>query len=102
MSPMASDGASLYDKVVGVTLVYLGPAAERFIARQVENHLHRAPGELSQADLAGLIDWIHAAVSLLTEDSDIVEEYVAELQKLAGLKDDEGSDKSGKSRKERR
>lgn len=75
--------ASLYDQVVRITHVYLGPAADRFIARQVENHLHKAPEELSRADLASLIDWIRVVVSLLTEDSEIVEEYAAELQKLA-------------------
>ncbi len=73
----------LYDEVVRVTHVYLGPAAERFIARQVENHLHKAPEELSKADLLKLIDWIRVVVSLLTEDSDIIEEYASELQKLA-------------------
>jgi hypothetical protein len=82
----AENSASLYDQVVSVTHVYLGPAADRFIARQVENHLHKSPEELSQADLLSLIDWIRVVVSLLTEDSEIVEEYADELQKLAGLK----------------
>jgi hypothetical protein len=77
--------SSLYEDVVRITHVYLGPAADRFIARQVENHLHKSPEELSQADLAGLIDWIKVVVSLLTEDNEIVEEYAAELQKLAGI-----------------
>ena len=79
----ASNTPSLYDQVVRITHVYLGPAADRFIARQVENHLHKAPEELSQADLAGLIDWIRVVVALLTEDNEIVEEYTAELEKLA-------------------
>ena len=79
----ASDKTALYDEVVRVTHVYLGPAADRFIARQVENHLHKAPEELSEADLAGLIDWIRVVVSLLTEDNEIVEEYTMELRKLA-------------------
>ncbi|HVX56722.1 MAG TPA: hypothetical protein VHA37_03240 [Candidatus Saccharimonadales bacterium] len=83
---MAARGKpSLYDQVVSITHVYLGPAADRFIARQVENHLHKAPEQLSPADLAGLIDWIKVVVSLLTEDNDIIEEYAAELQKLAGM-----------------
>jgi len=75
--------SSLYDQVVRITHVYLGPAADRFIARQVENHLHKSPEELSPADLLSLIDWIRVVVSLLTEDNGIVEEYTAELQKLA-------------------
>lgn len=75
--------STVYDKVVRITQSYLGPAANRFIARQVENHLHKTPADLSPADLLGLIDWIRVAVSLLTEDSTTVEEYIAQLQKLA-------------------
>ena len=83
---------SLYREVVKVTHVYLGPAAERFIARQVESHLHKPPDQLSKKDLAGLIDWIKVVVSLLTEDNEIIEEYAAELQKLAGITpEDEGA-----------
>jgi len=80
----APANSSIYDQVVRVTHVYLGPAADRFIARQVENHLHKSPDELSQADLLSLIDWIKVVVSLLTEDNELVEEYTNELQKLAG------------------
>ena len=75
--------STVYDKVVHITQSYLGPAANRFIARQVENHLHKTPDDLSPADLLNLIDWIRVAVSLLTEDSITVEEYIAQLQKLA-------------------
>lgn len=77
---------SLYDQVVRVTHVYLGPAADRFIARQVENHLHKTPQAMTKKDLLSLIDWIKVAVSLLTDDSEIVEEYAAELYKLARAK----------------
>jgi hypothetical protein len=81
---MASRSNSfIYDEVVRVTHVYLGPAADRFIARQVENHLHKPPALLSRSDLLDLVDWIRAVVSLLTEDSDIIEEYISQLEKLA-------------------
>jgi len=69
----------LYDRVVRVTHVYLGPAADRFIARQVQNHLHKQPEDLSTTDLEKLIDWIRMAVSLLTEDNEIIEEYIHQL-----------------------
>lgn len=72
----------LYTQVVRITHVYLGPAADRFIARQVQNHLHKEPDELSQADLLKLIDWVRVAVSLITEDSTIVEEYIERLRRL--------------------
>lgn len=75
--------ATLYKQVVRITHVYLGPAADRFIARQVQNHLQKQPDELSKADLEKLIDWVRVAVSLLTEDSAIVEEYIARLKRLA-------------------
>ena len=80
---MTSPDILLYDRVVRITRVYLGPAADRFIARQVQNHLKKEPQALSSEDLGHLIDWIRAAVSLLTEDIDIVEEYTTQLQELA-------------------
>lgn len=73
----------LYEKVVRVTHVYLGPAADRFIVRQVESHLNKPASEMTQKDLLQLIVWIKVAVSLLTDDSEIVEEYIAQLYKLA-------------------
>jgi hypothetical protein len=79
---MSAASPTLYKQVVQVTHVYLGPAAERFISRQVENHLHKAPAQLSQADLILLIDWIRVVVSLITDDEEIIEEYTNELRKL--------------------
>jgi hypothetical protein len=78
-----SENAHLYDRVVRITHVYLGPAADRFIARQVQNHLHKSPEQLSEDDLLKLIDWVRVAVSLITEDNEIVEEYVNKLRQLA-------------------
>ena len=80
---MAAYGNKLYERVVRITHVYLGPATERFITRQIQNHLQIEPEDLSEADLLKLIDWIRAAVSLLTEDGEIIEEYVAQLKLLA-------------------
>ena len=82
--------SSLYPRVVHVTHIYLGPAAERFVARQVQNHLHKSPTELTRADLDRLIDWIRVAVSLLTDNSDLVEEYIHQLEQLAHEDNDRG------------
>lgn len=79
---MSVQSVTVYDNVVRITHVYLGPAADRFIARQVQNHLHKPPEELSVEDLKKLIDWIRVAVSLITEDSEIVAEYTEQLQRL--------------------
>jgi hypothetical protein len=80
---MADYDLSLYERVVQVTHVYLGPAADRFIGRQVQNHLHKEPKDLSNKDLLKLIDWIRVAVSLLTEDTVLIEEYTLQLERLA-------------------
>jgi hypothetical protein len=74
----------LYESVVKITYEYLGPAAERFIDRQVRNHLHKEPKNLTKKDLNGLIDWVQVAVSLLSNDAKLVEEYIYSLKKLAG------------------
>lgn len=80
---MSSKSLILYEQVVKVTNVYLGPAADRFITRQIENHLNKPPENMTQDDLLKLIDWIRVAMSLITEDSDIVEEYTEQLYVLA-------------------
>lgn len=80
---MSKDTLILYEQVVKVTNVYLGPAADRFITRQIENHLDKPPQKMTKEDLAQLVDWIQVAMSLITEDSDIVEEYTQQLRKLA-------------------
>lgn len=80
--PQSNNDSQLYIQVVRITHVYLGPAADRFIARQVQNHLHKEPDELSESDLLKLIDWVRVAVSLITEDSAIVEEYIERLRRL--------------------
>jgi uncharacterized protein YlxP (DUF503 family) len=89
---MAATQSSLYVRVVQVTHIYLGPAADRFISRQVQNHLNKTPETLSRKDLHDLIDWIQIAVSLLTEDSEIVEEYISQLERLANYHSGSGAD----------
>jgi hypothetical protein len=74
---------SVYTRVVDITHIYLGPAADRFIDRQIQNHLHKEPAKLEVADLDLLIDWVRVAVALLTDDGEIVEEYVLQLQRIA-------------------
>ncbi len=74
---------TLYQQIIHVTHIYLGPAANRFIARQVKGHLHKDPEDITKSDLKKLIDWIQVAVSLLTDDSEVIEEYIFQLHKLA-------------------
>lgn len=73
---------SLYEQVVTITYEYLGPAADRFITRQIRNHLDKEPERLQKNDLQALADWIRLAMSLLSNDDRLVERYMAELQTL--------------------
>jgi hypothetical protein len=74
---------SPYQQVVTISHTYLGPAAERFIDRQIKNHLDKDPTELNAGDISKLIDWIRIAVSFLTEDSELIEEYIHQLKQVA-------------------
>jgi hypothetical protein len=74
---------SLYNQVVDITTDYLGPASQRFIDRQIENHLHKRPDQLTRADITTLISWSKIALALLTNNSKLVNEYA---RRITGLK----------------
>lgn len=80
---MMAAANSLFLQVVKVTQDYLGPAAERFIARQIETHLKKKPDKLTKKDLAKLADWVKIAIGLLTEDSEQAKEFTKRLLALA-------------------
>jgi hypothetical protein len=73
----------LYVTIVNITRDYLGPAAQRFIDRQITNHLDKKPDELESDDISKLIEWIRLAFSVLTEDSSIINEYIARLKSVS-------------------
>jgi uncharacterized protein YegL len=73
---------TLYEDVVNITYDYLGPATDRFVTRQIKNHLHKRPEELRKKDLKELIEWISAAVNLLSDDNKLVSKYVSDLRRL--------------------
>ena len=74
---------AFYKTVVRVTHAYLGPAADRFVARQVRYHLGKEPEQLQKHELAGLIDWLGMSLALLSEDEQLIRDYIAELHSLA-------------------
>lgn len=74
---------SLYQQVVDTCQEYLGPAADRFVTRQIQTHLGKKPDDLTQEDLTELTDWIKIAISFLTDDTQVVEEFGQNLLKLS-------------------
>jgi siroheme synthase (precorrin-2 oxidase/ferrochelatase) len=79
---MSNKKPDLYKQVVAVTTDYLGPAAIRFIDRQIENHLRKEPEDLKRSDLKILADWSRLALGLLTEDTRLIDEFTERLVAL--------------------
>lgn len=75
--------STIYHEVVGITYEYLGPAADRFVTRQIRNHLHKNPEQLQPKDLQQLLDWMRLAMGLLSDDKQLVELYIRELEQLS-------------------
>ncbi|GAC1370450.1 MAG: hypothetical protein NVSMB39_3250 [Candidatus Saccharimonadales bacterium] len=72
----------LFDKVVAITEDYLGPAAPRFVTRQISFHLGKTPEELSAADIPQLVEWTKATLALLTNDKDMVQDFAVKVLEL--------------------
>ncbi|HSX16233.1 MAG TPA: hypothetical protein VLF40_05555 [Candidatus Saccharimonadales bacterium] len=63
-----------YHQVVRVTEDYLGPAAERFVKRQIEFRLGKEPEDIGLEDIPKLKEAIGAALGVLVKDKAIVDE----------------------------
>ena len=61
---------SLYEDVVEVAKRYLGPAAERFVSRQISGHLKMEESQLSAQDLEELAKWCYISGKLIMDDDE--------------------------------
>lgn len=73
----------LYDQMVEITTDYLGPAADRFIDRQIQSHLGKNPSAVTKKDIPELVSWSKIAMALLTNDTAIVDEFTSRFMALA-------------------
>lgn len=73
---------TLYEEVVKVAEDYLGPAAPRIMGRLVNNHLQKEPTSLRRQDVKELTKWTRLAVSVVTEDKTVINEFMARLKQL--------------------
>jgi hypothetical protein len=74
---------NLKDRLLDISTDYFGPAAERFIDRQIATHLNKKPEDITNDDLAYLIDWLKLSFAMLTKDIGLVDEYVKRLNQIA-------------------
>jgi hypothetical protein len=72
-----------YNKILEVIRDYLGPAAERFVSRQIQTHLHKDPIHLQKSDIPTLAIRIRSGLMVLTRDEAVVEEAYQRLSSLA-------------------
>lgn len=72
----------VYDQAVQITKDYLGPAAERFINRQILFHLKKEPEMLNKNDIPQLAEWVKVSIAILTEDKEMVDEFTKRILKL--------------------
>ena len=74
----------LYNQVIAVTEEFLGPAAPRFIDRQIAAHLGKQPRELTRDDMPTLIEWSKVTLGLITQDREVVQNFQVKMAALAG------------------
>jgi len=73
----------LYQRAVQVASVYLGPASERFLKRQITQHLDKDPEALSRSDIPELAKWVHTSVGPSVADPKVADNFRQELLALA-------------------
>ena len=74
---------SLWEQLLEVNRDYFGPAAERFLDRQIDTHIGKSPQKITKRDLAVLNDWLRLSFALLTNDSELVDHYAQRLALIA-------------------
>jgi hypothetical protein len=72
-----------FQSVVGVAQEYLGPAAERFIRRQIDFHLEKDPANLTRKDVSELSKSVGVALGLLANDRELVDEASKKFKDIA-------------------
>lgn len=83
MAAVSPTKITLTERVIEVTSDYLGPAARRFVTRQVKVHLNKPIDDLKPEDIAPLADWSKIALALLTSDQATVDKFQNELLELS-------------------
>lgn len=73
-----------YEKVLTITEEYLGPAAGRFLDRQILSHLKKDPQQLTREDISMLAVRIRSGLAVLTKDEQTVNEA---FKRISGVAD---------------
>jgi hypothetical protein len=72
-----------YSRILDIAQDYLGPAAERFLSRQMRLHFKKDPHQLQKADIPMLAIRIRSGLLVLTHDESVVEEAFRRITEVA-------------------
>ncbi len=72
-----------YEQIIDVTKDYLGPAAKRFIDRQVSFHFEKDPKDLTREDVEKIAESVRISLGLLTQDKVMVTEAEKRIRAIA-------------------
>ncbi len=79
---MVTAVSKYYKEVVKITEEFLGPAAERFVNRQIEFHLDKQPASITADDIPKLQESLRVALGLLVDDKRIVEKAMRKFDNI--------------------
>lgn len=85
---VAATQKSLYEQVVDVVYDFLGPAAQRFVDREIQAHIGINPEDLTRADIDKLHEWCKLAIAMMSDDEATVEKF---SKNLLALKNSNGT-----------
>lgn len=60
---------ALYDEVVDLARLYLGPAGKKFVDRQIKGHLEIESAQLDASHLDELATWCYTSSKILMDDA---------------------------------
>jgi predicted nuclease of predicted toxin-antitoxin system len=73
----------LHDKILKIIRDYLGPAADRFLARQAATHLRKEIHQIEKGDVHILAIRIRSGLLVLTKDEGVVDEAFRRIAAIA-------------------
>ncbi len=78
-------GEEYYVRIVEITTDYLGPAAERFVSRQISSYFKKPPQNLQKGDIPMLAIRIRSGLLVLTKDTEVVDEAYKRITDIGDL-----------------
>jgi len=77
-----NETTTLLQKVTSITEEFLGPATDRFVSRQILSHLNKPAADILPEDLQTLLKWTKVTLGHLTEDTQMIDDYVRQMNEL--------------------